>query len=145
MLIRCPRVPLGPCGPRSTRGYIPAPLRGEHGAAHYAPLGRVLDFFAEPGWLAPLFAACVDRFRRSDAAAVYCRAVADGLRGLRRVGFVRRPSTIRLMAYTAGASDEVREALAGRGAWFVTGADSDRDHGNDEEKAGAHSDSLDKP
>jgi hypothetical protein len=104
------------------------------GSAHGAPAGRIVDFFAEPEWLVPLFAACVDRFRRSGVAAVYCCAFAAELRRIRWLGFIRRSSTVRLMVHAGAISMADVATLSEQASCFMTTADSDWDHGDPAEQ-----------
>ncbi len=105
------------------------------GARHGVPAGYVVDYLCEPQWTTALFAACVQRFRQWGASAVYC--LHDGpwvARSLRRLGFVRRESTTRLMFRPPTANGESKPVgkevialLSDSRNWFVTMGDSDAD------------------
>jgi GNAT superfamily N-acetyltransferase len=86
--------------------------------------GFVVDWLCKPQDAEPLLAACLEVFRESRVAAVYClhaNPVSTGM--LPRLGFVRRPSGFRFLVCGEAGADLVRD----RGSWFVTLGDSNVD------------------
>jgi hypothetical protein len=87
------------------------------------PAGFVVDYLCAPRDAEPLFAACLDFFRAAGVAAVYClhaNPVSTGM--LRRLGFLRRDSGLRLLV-RAESGGVVRDGSG----WFVTFGDSNVD------------------
>lgn len=99
------------------------------GTRHGVIAGDVVDYLCEPQWTATLFAACLLRFRRWGAAAVYCLHSAPSAAGaLRRLGFIRRESGRRMMVVPAHGQIASRDLLGDLRNWFVTAGDSDADY-----------------
>lgn len=95
---------------------------------HGVAAGEIVDFLVVPSELRALLAFCIEHFRRTEAAAVYCRATPRMMGPAAATGFLRRGSTVRLMVRIDPRSSVNRAAAADISNWFVTTADSDRDH-----------------
>ena len=104
--------------------------------------GFVVDWLCEPKDAEPLLAACLDVFRASRVAAVYClhaNPVSTGM--LRRLGFVRRSRGFRFLVCSGAAggpgfAGDGRSPKGGASGadlvrdlrnWFVTLGDSNVD------------------
>lgn len=111
----------------TVRGYIVLRM----GAAHGAPVGRIVDFLCAPQWILPLMALSVERFRQLGAASIHCCALTPEIQRLRWLGFRKRESTIHLMVQVDDRLGEHSTRLTDRRNWFVTMGDKDRDHGAD--------------
>jgi len=88
------------------------------------PAGFVVDYLCAPADAEPLFAACLQIFRDAGVAAVYClhkNPVSTGM--LRRLGFLRRDSGLRLLV----CGEDGRGLVTDGSGWFVTLGDSNVD------------------
>jgi len=86
--------------------------------------GFVVDYLCAPRDAEALFAACLEVLRDAGVAAVYClhtNPVSTGM--LRRLGFLRRGSGLRLLVCGEDGGSHVRDGSG----WFVTLGDSNVD------------------
>jgi Acetyltransferase (GNAT) family len=93
-----------------------------------APAGVLVDYLCAPELIGPLLARCIERFRATRAATIFCLHMnPSGARAFRAAGFVRRKSGWPFLVQPEGASARAARLLVDPGSWFATGADSNVD------------------
>ena len=115
------------------RGYAVVRMAARYGE----PVGMIVDYLSGADWLTPLFASSLVYLRRAGAAAVYCTTLnhrADFC--LRALGFVRRESSVRFMVRLGRRGSALSEIVSNPRNWFVTAADSDKDHPQADQRPG---------
>ena len=107
-------------------GYVVMRLEGWHDG-HV--IGRVIDYFAAPRWVAPLLALVIEEMRTKTAVAVFIeRLDRRSERILWSIGCLRVRRTDRFMLNVRESASPLSSTLEDVGNWFVTTGDSDFDY-----------------
>jgi hypothetical protein len=107
------------------RGYVVTRM----GAWHDEEAGYIVDYLAAPHDVASLFACTLKYLRSRGSAAACCTTLNPAARlAMYTLGFLPRPSSIRFMVHVGTPDVGLASLAGGVGNWFVTMADSDKDH-----------------